>query len=331
MAVVDRLRKPEQFRRIVDLVGIPLGADAAGLARVWAPPSTTATVRAAASFPKAYPSGSSAVKVYSPPEAVSGKPSQDQVRASSTESALPSTVAVMPVGSIETTASRSTGFSALTPGRGSTPSLRLSAPIHSQERMVCYRRVLGGIRFLRSVSFLHGSGAGGQVAPSAPHTGQSGLTLSAVQRVSQVHSAGASPWQAAISWAQTGQSGLTLSRRAKGLTDTFRRRFRFAAVRRVAEFAVRRIKGAGAALGIAAGLIVDVRTVQFFCDAAAFSLHTWVQRRLLFPRLRREASRRCNTPPYAHGHTGSRGCNNRRCVRGCKAYPRNKPQVSSCT
>src|SRR5699024_8345110 len=50
---------------------------------------------------------------------------------------------------------------------------------------------------------------------------------------------------------------------------TFRRRFRFAAVRRVAEFAVRRVKGAGTSVGIAAGLIVAVRTVQFLCDAAA--------------------------------------------------------------
>ena len=89
----------------------------------------------------------------------------------------------------------------------------------------------------RSISFLHGSGAGGQVR-----------TLRAAHRAVRIDTV----------------------RRAKGLTDTFRRRFRFAAVRRVAEFAVRRVKGAGTSLGIAAGLIVDVRTVQFFCDAAAF-------------------------------------------------------------
>ena len=38
----------------------------------------------------------------------------------------------------------------------------------------------------------------------------------------------------------------------------------------IAEFAVRRVKGAGASLGIAAGFIVDVLAVQFLCDAAAF-------------------------------------------------------------
>lgn len=100
-----------------------------------------------------------------------------------------------------------------------------------------FRRVLGGIRFLRSISFLHGSGAGGQVRTLRRTDG--------TVRIDTV-------------------------RRAKGLTGTFRRTFRFAAVRRVAEFAVRRVKGAGTSLGIAAGLIVDVRTVQFFCDAAAF-------------------------------------------------------------
>ena len=89
----------------------------------------------------------------------------------------------------------------------------------------------------RSISFLHGSGAGGQVRTLRRTDG--------TVRIDTV-------------------------RRAKGLTGTFRRTFRFAAVRRVAEFAVRRVKGAGTSLGIAAGLIVDVRTVQFFCDAAAF-------------------------------------------------------------
>ena len=57
---------------------------------------------------------------------------------------------------------------------------------------------------------------------------------------------------------------------AEGLTGTFRRGLRFAAVRWVAEFAVRRVKGAGASLGIAAGFIVDVLAVQFLCDTAAF-------------------------------------------------------------
>ena len=64
----------------------------------------------------------------------------------------------------------------------------------------------------RSISFLHGSGAGGQVRTLRRTDG--------TVRIDTV-------------------------RRAKGLTGTFRRTFRFAAVRRVAEFAVRRVKGAG--------------------------------------------------------------------------------------
>ena len=103
----------------------------------------------------------------------------------------------MPVGSIETTASRSTGFFCADAGQGQHALVEVVRPDPLPGEDGLFRRVLGGIRFLRSVSFLHGSGAGGQVR-----------ALRAAHRAVRIDTV----------------------RRAKGLTGTFRRRFRFAAV-----------------------------------------------------------------------------------------------------
>ncbi len=237
MAVVDRLRKPEQFRRTVDPVGILLGADAAGCGQGLGSAQHHGHGESCRLFSQSVPLGQFGRKGVLAAggrlrEALAG-PGQGQLHRIGAAVHRGGDAG----GQHRNHRVKIHGVFCADAGQGQHALVEVVRPDPLPGEDGLFRRVLGGIRFLRSVSFLHGSGAGGQVR-----------ALRAAHRAVRIDTV----------------------RRAKGLTGTFRRRFRFAAVRRVAEFAVRRVKGAGTSLGIAAGLIVDVRTVQFFCDAAAF-------------------------------------------------------------